>query len=63
MITTQKALREEFWAIHSEFSSDYQAKKRQNDYKCDIRVAWVDFVDMMAKDGQISEKLANRATL
>lgn len=26
-------------------------------------IAWVDFMDSMARDGQISEKLSNRATL
>lgn len=36
---------------------------RQNSYPCDIRSAWCDFVDGMARNGNISEALAQRAIL
>ena len=44
----------------------YHKRKKgytQNDYSTDVRIAWVDFVDMMHHNGQINEKLADRATL
>lgn len=63
MIKTLSTLREQFWNQHLEFILDYRVKKRQNDYNTDIRCAWVDHVDYMRKNNQISEKLANRATL
>ena len=76
MIKTQNELRAAFWESHPSFSRKMVAVGRsaktgrilyrraeQNDYCADIRYAWVDFVDMMHRDGQISDELANRATL
>ena len=61
-ITTQQYLRDFFWDI---MYPRHKPKKgyKQNDYCADIRVAWTDFVDAMSKDGRISDKLADRATL
>ena len=39
------------------------APKTQNDYVTDIRCAWVDFTDHMCRCGEISDGLAERATL
>jgi len=63
MIKTLSALRVSFWENHPQFASDFRVKKRQNDYKCDIRCSWVDYVDSLSQDGIISEKLRNNATL
>ncbi len=64
MITTQKQLREYFWETGGkQFSLDYKKSSRQNDYSATVRCEWVIFVDFMQKSGQISEKLAFRATL
>jgi hypothetical protein len=63
MIKTLSALRSCFWESHPEFAHHFRTKKRQNQYVCDVRCAWVDFVDSMQKSGEISEKLANRAIL
>lgn len=60
---TQKQVRSAFWNEHQEFKSEYRANKRQNDYSCDCRCAFVDFVDHLAKNGDISWKLADRVTL
>lgn len=61
MITTQKDLRAAFWEAHPQY------KRRpgwvQNHYPVDVRIAWCDFVDNMARSGEISEALAQRATL
>ena len=66
-ITTQKALRAAFWDAYPSF--DHQTRmagirsKSQNHHCATVRLTWCDFVDMMARDGQISESLAQRATL
>lgn len=54
MIKTLSALRECFWDRHPEFAHHFRAKKRQNQYVCDVRVAWVDFV--YAKIGRNQRK-------
>lgn len=65
MITTQKALRAAFWAAHPDASRrlirDYTGTGRM--YCTDTRVAWCDYVDSMARSGQVSQALAARATL
>ena len=60
-ITTQTQLRAAFWA--SCWDSGRIPGYRQNSYPVDVRMAWVDFVDAMARDGQISASLASRVTL
>lgn len=59
---TQSQLRAAFWE-NTPYRHHYRRGWRQNRYNATIRSAWVDFVDMMEKDGQISEALASRATL
>ena len=67
MITTQKQIREQFWLDHPSF--DHQAReagirsKPQNEHCAMLRCAFVDYVDMLRRNGKISEALANRATL
>jgi hypothetical protein len=56
-------LRRLFWESHPEYRNEHRTRKRQNEYKCDIRCAWVDYVDSLGKDGLIPQKLRNRATL
>lgn len=59
MITTQAEMRREFWRQHP----DLDRRKVKGDYKTDTRIAWCDFIEHMARSGQISEALAQRATL
>ena len=67
MITTQAEVRAAFWEAHPSF--DHQARaagirsKRQNEHCATVRCAFVDFVDALHRDGQISDALANRVTL
>ncbi|MCR4302120.1 MAG: hypothetical protein NUV51_10955 [Sulfuricaulis sp.] len=67
MLTTQSQVRAAFWRDLDELSPDLSRRrkpgKRQNDQVPDIRVAWVDYVDMLARSGEISEKLAAEVTL
>lgn len=66
-MTNQKQVRAAFWSAHPSF--DHQAReagirsKRQNEHGATVRCAFVDFVDSLARNGEISESLAGRVTL
>lgn len=60
-ITTQRALRAAFWA--QPLGLQRVPGRTQNDYPADVRSMWVEFVDTCARDGRITEALAQRATL
>lgn len=60
-ITTQSALRAAFWQGMPSVWSKYR-NKRQNEWPTDLRVEFVDFVDFLARQGNISEELAQRVT-
>ncbi len=64
---TQTEVRQSFWDMLEDVSpnlaSQRRTRKTQNDYCADIRCTFVDYVDNLRKDRQISEKLANRVTL
>jgi hypothetical protein len=64
-MTNQKQIRAAFWQAHPEAN-----RKRIRDhagtgkmYTTNTRCAFVDFLDHLSRSGQISEALANRATL
>jgi hypothetical protein len=61
MLTTQKQIREAFWIIHPQFKR--KGRKQQNDYPADIRMAFIDYVEHLSRDGQISDKLRDKVTL
>ena len=63
MIKSQQQVRQLFWDSFPEFKPEYRVKKRQNEYRTDIRCTFVDFVDLLRKNNEISEKLANKVTL
>ena len=60
---TVSEVRTAFWSTFPQFQKEYRKTWRQNQYKCDIRCSFVDFVDGLQKDREITEKLANRVTL
>lgn len=66
-MTNQKQVRKSFWESHPVF--EHQAReagilsKPQNQHCATVRCAFVDYVGMLCKSGQISEALAQRATL
>lgn len=62
-ITNQRDLRAAFWAQAGVLADFYKASYRQNDYSATVRCEWCDFIDHLARDGIISEALAQRATL
>ena len=64
MITNQKDLRRAFWQAHPQYSPRKMSRAYRGYYHTtDTRVAWVDWIDSLSRDGQISEALASRATL
>ena len=66
-LTNQKQIREAFWSAHPHFEEQAREagifSKRQNHHCATVRCSFVDFVDSLARDGQISESLAFRTTL
>jgi hypothetical protein len=64
MMTTQKQIRAAFWEM-LESSPDYvpQFRRSQNACPADTRMAFCDYVESLARNGEISEALAQRATL
>jgi hypothetical protein len=60
---TVSEIRKSFWESFPEFKSEYRKTYRQNDYNTDIRITFIDYVDHLAKGGEITEKLAKRVTL
>lgn len=63
MLKTFKEVRESFWEAHPEFQSEYRKTWRQNKYNATIRSAFVEYIDMLSKDGIITKNLKNRVTL
>ncbi len=64
-ITNQVQIRKLFWENYPNMPRK-QIKNHAGTgrmYCTDTRCAFVDFVDYLSKDGQISEALASRATL
>ena len=59
-MTAQKQVRAAFWESHPAAS---RKRGRDGDYLTDTRVAFVDYVDMLARAGEISSGLAARVTL
>jgi hypothetical protein len=59
-MTTQRHVRAAFWEAHPTAS---RKKGRDGDYLADTRCAFVDYVDYLNKNGDISDELAHRVTL
>ena len=63
--TSQRAIRAAFWdlGLAIQIICPRVPGRTQNQYSADIRMAFVDFVDQLQKSGEISVRLADRATL
>jgi hypothetical protein len=65
--TSQQQIRRAFWQSHTVYYN--HAKKWQivtaghNRHNVETRTAFADFVDHLAKSGEITERLAQRVTL
>ena len=62
-MTSQAAVRRSFWEVHEMYAEHYRKGKRQNEYPADVRMAFVDYVDHLKRDGSISAELGYRVTL
>ena len=66
-ITTEHELRQQFWTDHPRLDRHARITGKrglsQNAHGTDTRCAFVDWIDHMCRSGQISEALAERATL
>lgn len=56
-------VRKAFWNAFPEFKGEFRVTKRQNAYNCTIRSAFVQYVDMLERDNEITDSLAKRVTL
>ena len=64
MFTTQRAIRRAFWNEHPHLPHRRTVRHGdERDYPTDTRCAFCDYVDYLARKGQISEALAQRVTL
>jgi pyruvate dehydrogenase complex dehydrogenase (E1) component len=68
-MTTQKQVRDAFFASTGTVKrlvrtpTKHYRLMRQDEYPTDIRCLFVDYVDQLARSGEISEQLASRVTL
>jgi hypothetical protein len=66
-MTTQKQVRAAFWAAYPHLAEQAREagilSKPQNFHCATVRCTFVDFVDSLHRDGQISDALADRVTL
>ncbi len=61
---TQREIRDAFWlTFNVEGKPRRFYGKSQNELPADVRMAFCDFVDYLAREGTISESLAGRVTL
>jgi hypothetical protein len=65
MLTTQKQIRAAFWQAFPDLPRRKIPDHSGNGtmYPTDTRCAFVDFVDSLCRNGEISAQLADRATL
>lgn len=63
--TTARAVRAAFWKMADPMNGDGITRRKlpDGDYTADTRCAFVDFVDHLAREGAISERLAQRVIL
>ena len=60
---TFSEVRNLFFETFPQYKSERRARKSQNEYSCNCRCDFVDFVDFLMKDGKISERTADNISL
>ena len=65
MYTTQKQVKADFWNAHPKLSHRKIANFAGDGkmYTTDTRCAFVEFLDYLCRDGQISDRMANSIKL
>jgi hypothetical protein len=59
--TRQDEIRKAFWILHGR--NFPRGKNRNGEYHVDARMAFIDWIDVLNKEGCISDALAARVTL
>ena len=59
----QSQLRAAFWQTFPQFATLQRSRKAQNDDPTDVRVTWCDFIEAARSNGEITDRVAERATL
>lgn len=64
-LTTEQEVRDSFWEYYQDSygANRYVEGKEQNEYSAGVRMAFVDYVDYLQRQGTISEELAQEVTL
>ena len=63
-VTTQQQVRTAFWLTFCVDGKPREFRgKTQNELPADVRMAFVDYVDSLVRNGEISEALAQSVTL
>lgn len=60
---TFKQVRDLFFEEFPEFQHERRVRKPQSEYTTNCRVYWCDFVEMLRRNGDITESQANRIVL
>lgn len=60
---TFKQIRDLFFEYFPEFKEERRHGKKQNNFSCDCRCTFVDFIDCLRKNGTITENQADKITL
>lgn len=60
---TFKDVRNMFFETYPMFKSERENRKKQNDFSCDCRCAFVDFTDYLYRNNMISEAQRSKITL
>lgn len=60
---TFKQIRDMFFEDYPEFKCERRSRKAQNEYSCECRCMFVDYVDMLHKNRQITDSQAFWITL
>ena len=63
MLKTESEVRKAFWQSNEHLRAEFKRGKRQNEFNATIRSEFVEFVDMLHREGEISESLAFKVTL
>lgn len=67
MKTTFKQIRANFWSMLKEFNPELYKRSRrsktQNEQPTDTRVMFVDYIDNLHRNGEITDKQAQNITL
>lgn len=60
---TFKQIRNLFFSEYPQFKNERKRGKNQNQFSCDCRCYFIDFIEHLRRDGTITQSQADRITL